>query len=274
MNAAFQHAACKNGLRTWAPLLGVGQAQMQGCEYQRAFAFNCSCWQGGHANTFGLSSFPPFPFLAVFAFAQVPMPRVCWRQPGKLNPDFEGHSKPFWEARSLWELWPFLEIYTICLHRSRGKAQGHQPPNSSQGTEDKPGSSTPQKRRAGCFPRSREHWEPVNPWKRRAPFSHRAAKCKNTDGTGNLGIPSEQHATLLLDPLKGQEENPSPNRLGKTELVSPDSPNVTCSRLPLGSQPRLPHAMQPPGCDAPKKAGAPASARSCAGSKMLKKKIT
>lgn len=44
---------------------------------------------------------PPFPFLAAFAPAEMPVPCICWRQPGKLSPDFEGHSKPFWEARSL-----------------------------------------------------------------------------------------------------------------------------------------------------------------------------
>lgn len=60
------------------------------------------------------------------------MPHISRRQPGKLNRDFEGHSKPFWEAQSLWELRPFLGIYTICLQRRRGKTQGH------RGTKDKP----------------------------------------------------------------------------------------------------------------------------------------
>lgn len=63
-------------------------------------------------------------------------------------------------------------------------------------------------------------------------------------------IPSLGWAQMQEEaPFKGQEENLSPNRLGKTELLFPQScPNLTCG--------------------AP--AGAPASARSCAGSKMLK----
>lgn len=52
--------------------------------------------------------------------------RVCVcrgaNAPRVLGTALEGRSKLFWEARSLWELWPFLEICPICWHRSRSPA--------------------------------------------------------------------------------------------------------------------------------------------------------
>lgn len=51
----LQESAQNLGSAPWS-----GAAQMHGWEHRRAlFAFNCSCWQGGQANTSGLPLFPP-----------------------------------------------------------------------------------------------------------------------------------------------------------------------------------------------------------------------
>lgn len=106
LHVTFQDAACKNQLRIWALLLGVEQHKCMDGNTGEHLLSIALAGKGDKqillASLFSLLMLPPpFPFLAAFTPAEMPVSCTHWRQPGKLSSDYEGQSKPFWEAQSL-----------------------------------------------------------------------------------------------------------------------------------------------------------------------------